>query len=36
MKATLSKPIFAYWDIRGLGQPILYQLAYQGVDFVHR
>lgn len=22
-----------YWNIRGLGQPIKYQLAYQGIDY---
>lgn len=25
-----------YWDIRGLGQSIRYQLAYQGVDYTDR
>ena len=32
-KVGLTKPIFGYWDIRGLGQAIRFQLAYQGVDF---
>ena len=36
VKVGLSRPIFGYWDIRGLGQGIRYQLKYQGVDFVDR
>lgn len=29
----MSKPVFGYWSIRGLGQPIRLLLAYAGQDF---
>lgn len=29
-------PILGYWDIRGLGQAIRYQLKYQGIDFQNK
>lgn len=29
-------PILGYWDIRGLGQAIRYQLKYQGIDFTNK
>jgi len=29
----MVKPIFAYWDIRGLAEPIRYLLHYKNVDF---
>lgn len=28
-----SKPFLAYWDFRGIGQPIRNLLAFQGIDF---
>lgn len=29
----MSKPIFGYWDVRGLAEPIRYLLRYKNVDF---
>ncbi|KAG8198423.1 hypothetical protein JTE90_021664 [Oedothorax gibbosus] len=29
----MVKPVFAYWDVRGLGQPSRYLLHYKNVDF---
>ena len=31
-----TKPTLAYWDIRGLAQPLRLVLAYAGVDFVDK
>ena len=31
--AAVKKPILAYWDVRGLGEPLRYQLIYSGVKF---
>lgn len=32
----MSRPILAYWDIRGLAQPIRHLLVYVGVDFENK
>jgi len=32
-RALPAKPILGYWDIRGLGEALRYQLIYQGIDF---
>ena len=30
---AIKKPVLAYWDIRGLAQPLRFQLLYCGVNF---
>lgn len=32
----MSKPVFCYWDIRGLAQPVKLLLAYTGTDYEDR
>ncbi|GBO10782.1 Glutathione S-transferase Mu 1 [Araneus ventricosus] len=32
----MPKPILAYWNIRGLSEPILYLLHYKNVDFENK
>ncbi|KAG8200961.1 hypothetical protein JTE90_020597 [Oedothorax gibbosus] len=29
----MAKPIFGYWDVRGIAEPIRYLLRYKNVDF---
>ena len=33
MESSSTKPTFAYWNGRGMGHAIRYQLAYEKVDF---